>query len=101
VTIPEELDGMNLVSCHARVVTAGTTNVTTVQIANVTDSQDMLSTRITIDSGEGGSDTAVTPYAINTSYDDVVTNDLLRIDVDTVSTTPPKGLVVRMRFALP
>jgi len=100
-TIPEELNGMNLVGVHARVVTAGTTGTTDIQIANVTDSVDMLSTKLTIDSGETGSDTAATPAVIDTDHDDVATNDLLRIDCDAVATTAAKGLIVRLRFALP
>lgn len=100
-TIPEEINGMNLVGVHAAVVTAGTTNTTDIQIANVTDSVDMLSTKLTIDSGETSSATAATAAVIDTTKDDVVTNDLLRIDVDAVSTTPAKGLIVRLRFALP
>lgn len=99
ITIPEECNGMNLVGVHARVVTAGTTNTTDIQIRNVTDSVDMLSTKITIDSGETGSDTAATPAVIDTTKDDVATNDLLAIDIDAVSTTAPKGLIVVLRFA--
>lgn len=99
-TVPEELNGMNLTAVHARVITAGTTNTTDIQIANVTDAVDMLSTKLTINSTETGSDTG-TPAVIDTTKDDVVTNDLLRIDIDAVSTTAPKGLIVRLRFALP
>jgi len=101
IVIPASLNGMNLVSVHAKVITAGTTGTTDIQIANVTDTQDMLSTKITIDSGETGSDTAATAAVINTSYDDVATNDLLRIDVDAVSTTAAKGLIVTLGFQLP
>lgn len=101
ITIPEECNGMNLVGVHARVITAGTTNTTDIQIRNVTDSQDMLSTKLTIDSGETGSDTAATPAVIDTTKDDVATNDLLVIDIDAVSTTAPKGLIVILRFSLP
>ena len=100
-TVPEELNGMNLSSVHARVITAGTTNTSDIQIANVTDSVDMLSTKLTIDSGETGSDTAATPAVIDTSKDDVATNDLLRIDVDSLSTAKPKGLIIRLKFSLP
>lgn len=100
-TVPPCINGMNLVSVHARVVTAGTTNTTDIQIANVTDSTDMLSTKLTIDTGETGSDTAATAAVIDTTKDDVATNDLLRIDIDAVSTTAPKGLIVRLGFALP
>ncbi len=101
LTIPKELNGTALFSVHARVITAGTTGTTDIQIHNVTDTTDILSTKLTIDSGETGSDTAATPAVINTSNDDVVTNDLLRIDVDAVSTTPPQGLIVRLEFRKP
>lgn len=100
-TIPSALNGMNLTAVHAAVYTAGTTGTTDVQIRNVTDSQDMLSTVITIDSAETGSDTAAAAAVINTSYDDVATNDRIAIDVDAVSTTAPKGLTIRLTFALP
>ncbi len=100
-TIPSTLNGMNLIAVHARVITAGTTNTTDIQIANVTQAADMLSTKITIDSAETGSDTAATAAVIDTGNDDVATNDLLRIDVDAVSTTPAKGLIVRLEFQLP
>lgn len=99
--IGQTLNGMNLIDVHAEVITAGTTGTTDIQIHNLTDGQDMLSTVITIDSGETGSDTAATPAVINTSYDDVATNDVLRIDVDAVQTTAPKGLIVTLGFQLP
>jgi len=99
--VDSSLNGMNLVDVHAEVITAGTTGTTNIQIRNVTDSQDMLSTVITIDSTETGSDTGATPAVINTTYDDVATNDVIAIDVDAVSTTAPKGLIVTMGFQLP
>jgi len=99
--IPSTLNGMDLVEVNARVITAGTTNTTDVQIANVTDSVDMLSTKITIDSTEVSTSTAATPAVIDTSKDDVVTNDLIRIDVDATSTTKAKGLIVTLIFRLP
>ena len=101
VHIPTELNGMDLVYVHGEVITAGTTGTTDIQIANATDSVDMLSTKLTIDSGETGSDTAATAAVIDTAKDDVATNDLLRIDVDAVSTTKPKGLIVTLGFRLP
>lgn len=101
LTIPDGVGGMNLIGVHARVVTAGTTGTTDIQIHNVTQTADMLSTKITIDSTETGSDTAATPAVIDATNDDVADNDLLRIDVDAVSTTAPKGLVVTLVFQLP
>lgn len=99
--VPEALNGMNLVRVHARVITAGTTGTSDIQLRNVTDSQDILSTKLTIDSGETGSDTAATAAVINTTYDDVATNDLIAIDCDATATTKPKGLIVTMEFRLP
>ena len=99
--IPAALDGMNLVEVHAEVVTAGTTNTTDVQIHNATDTADMLSTKLTIDSTETGSDTAATAAVIDGTADDVAENDVIRIDVDQVSTTAPKGLIVTLGFQLP
>jgi hypothetical protein len=96
ITIPEALNGMNLVRAQATVVTAGTTNATTVMIHNKTDTQDMLSGAISIASAG----TVGTVGTINTTYDDVATNDILRIDVDSVSTTAPKGLMVVLEFDL-
>jgi hypothetical protein len=99
--IPSAYNGMNLTRVHARVITAGTTGTTDIQIANVTDSVDMLSTKLTIDSAQTGSDTAATAAVIDTTKDDVATNDLLRIDIDAASTTKPKGLIVTLEFQLP
>ena len=99
--VPASMNGMNLVSVHAEVITAGTTNTTDIQIANDTQGADMLSTKITIDSGETGSDTAAAAAVIDASEDDVATNDLIRVDVDAISTTAAKGLVVTLEFRLP
>jgi|GEM_PF-2024754 len=99
--VSSAIAGMNLVAVHAEVITAGTTGTSDIQIANVTQAADMLSTVITIDSAETGSDTAATPAVIDTGNDDVAENDLLRIDVDAVSTTAPLGLIVTLEFRLP
>jgi hypothetical protein len=99
--VPEEINGWNLVSVAAAVITAGTTGTTDIQIHNVTDAVDILSTKITIDSGEKTSYTAATAPVINTANDDVATGDELRFDVDAVSTTAPQGLIVILGFQLP
>ena len=95
IEIPPECNGMNLISARARVGTAGTTNASTFDIYNVTDSTSMLSSAISIASGaKSGTGT------VDTSHDDVATGDIIRIDVDTLSTTKPKGLVVTLAFRL-
>lgn len=99
--IPAGLDGFNLVEVHAEVITAGTTNTTDIQIYNVTQTADMLSTKLTIDSTETGSDTAATAAVIDTDNDDISENDVIRLDIDQVSTTAPKGLIVTLGFRKP
>lgn len=99
--IPSSLNGYNLVGVAANVYTAGTTNTTDVQIRNVTQAADMLTTKITIDSTETDSSTAATPAVIDTNNDDVATGDKIAIDVDSVSTTAAKGLYVELTFQLP
>lgn len=101
IHIPSNMNGMDLVEVHAKNITAGTTNTMDIQIRNVTQTQDMLSTKITIDSTETGSDTAAAPAVIDTTKDDVATNDLIAIDVDAVHTTPAKGLIVTLGFQAP
>ena len=96
VTIPSTLDGKNLQSAQAHVYTVGTGSTTTVQLHNLTDGQDMLSTAITIDASEKDSSTAATPSVVGT-YSAVSTADVIRIDVDIVATNT-LGLEVRMVF---
>tara|TARA_R110002020_G_scaffold338214_1_gene553625 strand:- start:591 stop:1172 length:582 start_codon:yes stop_codon:yes gene_type:complete len=96
VTIPSTLDGKSLQSAQAHVYTAGTGSLTTVQLHNLTDGQDMLSTPITIDSGEKDSSTAATP-SVTGPYSGVSTADVIRIDVDIVATNT-LGLEIRMVF---
>ena len=99
--VPSSMNGMNLVAISATVITAGTTGTTDVQIANITQAADMLSTKLTVDSGETDSSTAATPAVIDAANDDVATADLLRVDVDAVSTTAAKGLIINLEFRLP
>lgn len=97
VTIPQHLDGKDLKSAHAIVYTTSSSGLPTIQIHNVTDAVDILSTRITIDVGELNSYTALTQPAINTSNDTVARGDVIRIDVD-VAGTGTKGLDVILTF---
>ena len=96
VTIPSTLDGKDLSSAQAHVYTVGTGSTTTVQLHNLTDGQDMLSTAITIDASEKDSSTAATPSVVG-AYGGVSTADVIRIDVDVVATNT-LGLEVRMVF---
>lgn len=106
--IPSYLNGMNLVSCSAAVITTSSSGTPTVMLARGRQSSatsahtfaDMLSTAITIDANEYDSKDATTAAVINGSNDDVATGDLIRVDVD-VAGTGTKGLIVTMSFQLP
>jgi hypothetical protein len=102
--IPAGLNGMNLVSVTGTVGTgasgSSSSGTPTFTVKNVTDNQQMLSTSLTIDANEYSSATAATPVVINTSYDDVATDDLLEVAV-TTSGTGVTYAVVTLGFQLP
>ena len=98
--VPSTINGYNLVDVEMAVTTASTIANPTVQIHNVTDTADMLSTSLSIDANETDSSTAATAAVINTSNDDVSTADMLRIDIDAAG-TGAKGLMVELTFQLP
>ena len=97
VTIPSTLNDKKLSNAEAHVYTVGTGgSITNVQLHNLTDAVDMLSTPITIDLNEKDSSTAATPHVIGAS-NTVETGDVIRIDVDAVATNT-LGLEIRMVF---
>lgn len=98
--VPQELNGYNLVGANAFVTTVSSSGTPTVQIRNVTDAVDMLSTRITIDANEYTSYTAAAAAVVDATYDDVATGDRLAVDVD-VAGTGAKGLGIVLTFQLP
>lgn len=98
--ISSELDGYNLVDVDAMVSTVSSSGTPTYQIYNVTQTADMLSTRITIDANEYTSYSAAAQPVIDTSNDDVATGDILRIDKD-VAGTGEKGDTIILSFQLP
>lgn len=102
ITIPIQFNGMNLVRAHAAVYTVSSSGTPTIQIARIrgANTDDMLSTRITIDASELTSYTAATAPVISGTYDDVATGDRLRIDVD-VTGTGTKGLDIHLGFQEP
>ena len=96
--VPIILNNMNMIFCSATCITAGTTGTMGIQLRNKTTGYDILSTPITIDSGETDSITAETPAIINPTYKKVNTGNLIEINVDTIHTTAAKGLIVVMEF---
>lgn len=99
-TVPPEMNGFELVDADASVYTTSSSGLPTFQINNVTAGVDMLTTRITIDTGEYSSYTAATAAVINTSNDSVSTGDRLRFDVD-VAGTGTRGAELRLLFRQP
>lgn len=104
--VPASMDGWNLVSVEASNLTAAATGsgseTTDIQVHNLTQAADMLSTKLTIDEDEFNSSTAAAAAVIDTSNDDVATGDRLRIDLDDVpSTTGGTGLVATLGFQKP
>ena len=109
--VPSNLNGMNLVGVASNLVTAGTTGLNSVQITRCAavatsplcsgTTASMLSTVLSIDSGETSSSTASTAAVIDTSNDNVTTAEILRFDVTETSGTPAKGLIVSLEFELP
>jgi hypothetical protein len=96
--IPADLTGLNLTTVAAFVTTVSSSGTVSVQIRNVTDAVDMLTTKVTIDQSEFTSYTAGTAAVINTTYDDVVTGDRIAIDVDSAG-TGAKGLGIVLGFS--
>lgn len=88
--VPSNLNGMNLISVSASVGTGATgassSGTPTFTVKNVTDNNQMLSTSLTVDANEYTSATAATPAVINTSFDDVVTDDLIEVACTTAGT---------------
>jgi hypothetical protein len=91
--VPSELNGRTITAVHAGLTTVSSSGTPTIQLHNVTDSVDVLSTAVTIDASEFTSYTAATAPVVNTSNDDLATGDRLRVDVD-VAGTGAKGLQV-------
>jgi hypothetical protein len=100
LTIPEELNGYNLTDAQAHVYTVSSSGTPTFQVHNLTDTADMLSTRITIDANEKDSSTAAAASVVDTDNDDVATGDEIRFDCD-VAGTGTAGYEVRLKFTKP
>lgn len=85
IRIPSELNGYRI--SEVAMSRKSGTGVLTVQLRNVRTGNDILSTKLTIDSGETDTITAATPAVINTANDDVQTGDQIAVDVDIAGTS--------------
>ena len=100
VRIPSALNGMDLVGVTMHIYTTSSSGDPTCQVYNLTDTVDMLSTAVSVDATEYDSSDATTPAVIDAANDDVVTGDILQIDVDTAG-TGTKGCEIGLEFRLP
>jgi len=82
--IPEDLDGHVLMKVAAFISNPGS-GTTEVMIRDVQSSIDILSTPITIDSGEKSSKTAATLPVVDPTYAEVAWGQQLAIDVDSAA----------------
>lgn len=80
LAIPEDLNALKLSHAHAVVYDVSGSD-TTLQIRNVTTATDMLSTEITIDSGDHASYTSGTQPDIDLANNEVSTGDIIVVDV--------------------
>lgn len=98
-TVPPWLNGKALRSVYAACSTASSSGIVTVQLANVTDGYDLLTTLLTLDVNEKTSTTAAIAAVIDTvsSHNVVSTDDLLRVDVDGAGTNV-KNLQITLGF---
>ena len=101
-TIPIEFNGYKIIKAHGSLITGSTSGTPTVQIRNVTTTNDILSTAITIDIGDNPatSYTAATPPVINNSNNQVSTGQIIAVDIDTAG-TGAKGLSVILTLQSP
>lgn len=86
-----------IVGVEAYVETAGTTGNTVIDI-NKNGTSIMATNKITIETTETSSRTATTQPAITTSA--ISNGDLITIDIDSVSSTAPKGLTVILAIVI-
>lgn len=104
ITIPLELNGMNLVLAHACVYTKSSSGLPEITLERSVDQgsnwTDMLSTSITIDENEFSSYEATTAPVIDGGQDNVATGYWIRVNVDTAG-TGTKGLDVILTFRTP
>lgn len=87
-TVGPEFHGCYLRAAHGTVTTASSSGIVRWQVHNVTNADDLLSTRTSIDANETTSWTAATPHVVDETAEGnlLARGDVLRIDVDDAGT---------------
>lgn len=96
----QDMAGTKLIDIETYVTTVSSSGKPTVQIRNVTQGVDLLTTKCEIDASEKNSKDAATPAVISATQVAVAWGDHIAIDVD-VSGTGAKGLGVILTFKGP
>ena len=101
--VPSTLNGYNITHVHAETLGDPSGSTIIIDLHNATQSDaGILSTKLTIDIAEYGSDTAAAAAAIDTGEDDLATNDVIAVDIDQIgSSTAGSGLIVTLICRLP
>ena len=95
--VPQDVGGLNLLDVEIDVTTVSTSGIVQVQLRNITQAADMLTTKVQVDANEFHSKDAATQPVVDLANDDVVIGDRLAIDVDAAG-TGAKGLGVVLTF---
>ena len=97
IVIPIAMNGMKLIWAECAVETAGVTNTMDIMIRK--NAVDMLSTKLTLDTGETNTSTAAVPVVIKDDGSEIVaTGDVIHFDFDAVHDTEAKGCIITARF---
>lgn len=91
--VPQELNGTRVVKVRAFISTVSSSGAPNITLYNLTNSQEILSTALTIDESEYSSDTATTPAVINQSTNLFLNRDRVEVNIDGAG-TGAKGLMV-------
>jgi hypothetical protein len=95
--IAEDMDGLSLRVVELFLAEVSTSGIVRVQIHNVSNAVDLLSTRIQIDANEFHSDDAATDYVIDVDNRQVFFKERVRVEVDDAG-TGAKGLGIHLGF---
>ena len=95
--IPEDVGGSILFDVELDVTTVSSSGIVQVQVRNITQAVDMLSTRVQVDVSEFHSKDASTQPVIDANNNDVAHGNRIAIDVDAAG-TGAKGLRIILIF---
>lgn len=95
--VPQDLVSHMLTDVEMDVTTVSSSGIVQVQLRNVTQAVDMLTTRVQVDANEFHSKDAATQPVVNTANADVQHGDRIAIDIDAAG-TGAKGLGVVLTF---